>query len=535
MKNAIAVLFLFIAGGVLFFATIRGIPGNIPANSIKNNLDHTTKPFELSPERGRYLLTQNLSEHNSFALSKEQAEAAYPDVGYYKGKYFIYFAPGISLFALPLYNLGLHYNLAQLFSFSIIPLFSVLNLLIIFLVARHILKLPMWAGLLASVIYGFGSVGWSYSGTLYQHQPTVFFILASFYGVWQYKLHKKWGFIWGLFVWSNYALAILIDYPNAVLMLPVMVYFLLISLHMRSDDGKYKISFRISFLLTAVIFLLISLVHGYSNNQNYGGWTKVSGSLIGYKVIKEKKLDQGNMDENIKKINEIASKKNPVKFLTETNLVRSSNTLLIAPDKGIFVFNPIFLLGIGGIFYAWKKLTMEKGILISLIVVNVFFYSSWADPWGGWAFGPRYLIPSMAILSLFVSLFLVKVRFAFLMRVIAFFLIAFSVAVSLLGALTTNSVPPITEAIYLKMKYGFMYNVDFLTAGQSSSYIFNTYVHNHINLLQYFEIIFGVVMTIVFILLFILPLFSSSVTKTNKIPYIKLLDTDKRRKEVYGI
>lgn len=288
MKNVFAIIFLLIIGSILFFATLRGISGNPPPQSIKNNLDQMTKPFELSPERGRFLLTQNLSEHNSFALSPEQGRAALPDVGYYKGKYFIYFAPGISLFALPFYNLGLLYNLSQVFSFSVVALFSIINLVIIFLIARHILKLPIWAGLLASIIYGFGSVGWSYSGTLYQHQHTVFFMISSFYAVWQYKMHKKWGFIWGFFVWINYALAILIDYPNIFLLLPVMVYFFLISLKLRHIDGIYRLSFRVSMIVTSLFFVIISLFHGLYNYQNFGGFTKVSGGLIGYKVIQEK-------------------------------------------------------------------------------------------------------------------------------------------------------------------------------------------------------------------------------------------------------
>lgn len=211
------------------------------------------------------------------------------------------------------------------------------------------------------------------------------------------------------------------------------------------------------------------------------------------------------MDENNKKIKEIASKKASARFFKEDNLVRSANTLLIAPDKGIFIFNPIFFLGIFGVIYAFKKLTIEKSILISLVLVNLFFYSSWGDPWGGWAFGPRYLIPSMAILSLFVALFLVEVKYKFIMKIVAFVLLAFSVAVSLLGALTTNAVPPITEAIPLKMKSGFPFNIDFLLHDRSSSYVYTTYFHSSMNLIQYYEIIFGIVMAIAFIVLFILP------------------------------
>lgn len=507
MKNLFALLFLTLIGSILFFATLRGVPGNPPAGSIKNNLDQVTQPFELSPERGRFLLTQNLSEHHSFALSNEQANAAFPDVGYYKDKYYIFFAPGISLFALPFYNLGLQYNLSQVFSFSLVTIFSVLNLLFIFLIARHMMKLPIWAGLLASLIYGFGSIGWSYSGTLYQHQHTAFFIISSFYAVWQYKLHKKWGFIWGAFIWINYSLAILVDYPNVILMLPVMIYFLLVSLNFRKDKDKYRLSIRLSIIVTSVFFVIISLLHGYYNYQNFGGWTKLSGGLVGYKTIKENKLDQGNLDNNIKKINDLEHKKNPANFFSEYDLVTSSNELLIALDKGLFVFNPIFLLGIGGIIYACKKLTLEMTVMIALIVVNLFLYSSWGDPWGGWAFGPRYLIPSMPLLALFVALFLVEVRYTLLMKIFAFVLLTFSIAVSLLGALTTNAVPPMIEAIYLKSKYGFVYNIDFLTQNRSSSFVYNTYLRHQLTLLQYYEVILGMVIVIVFIILFVIPLF----------------------------
>ncbi len=530
MKNLFALLFLGLIGSILFLATLRGIAGNPPASSIKNNLDQATKPFELSPERGRFLLTQNLSEYHSFALSQEQGNAALPDVGYYKGKYFIFFAPGISLFALPFYNIGLHYNLSQVFSFSMIGIFSVFNLLFVFLIARSILKLPIWAGLLASIIYGFGSVGWSYSGTLYQHQPTVFFIMASFYAVWQYKMHRTWGFLWGFFIWTNYALAMLIDYPNAILMLPVMIYFLLVSIRIKKTEDNYKISFRFAIIFTSLFFIIITVLHGYYNYQNFGGSTKVSGDLVGYQTIKRLKLDQGNPAQNLIKIDELSRKKNPVNSITEYNLVRGGYELLIAPDKGIFIFNPIFLLGILGIIYAFKKLTLEKSILMSLAVTNLFFYSSWVDPWGGWAFGPRYLIPSMAVLSLFVSLLLVEVKHKFLMRILTFFFLAFSVAVSLLGALTTNAVPPSTEAIPLKIKDGFMFNVDFLTTNRSSSFVYNTYFHQQMSLIQYYEIIFSVVMVIIFIVLFILPLFSKKAHHD-----IAILTSDGTLKEKGGI
>lgn len=500
MKNFSAILFLILFGSIMFLATLRGAYGNPKATDVKDNLDQPTKPLELSPERGRFLLTQNLSEHHSFALSKDQADAAYPDIGFYKGNFYIFFAPGISIFALPFYNLGLHYNLSQIFSFAIVAVFAVLDLVFIYLIAKEILKLPIWASILASLIYGFGSISWSYSGTLYQHQTTVFFILSSFYGVWKIKNGKKRGWIWGLIVWLNYALAILIDYPNAVLMLPVMIYFALVCINVKKDNGFYKVYFKPIIILTSIFFVGVTFWHLQYNKANFGGFFKTSGGLPSYKSIVEGR---------------VASEKDPLKFFREDLLVSSSNTLLFALDKGIFIFNPIFILGVLGVIYMFKKMSLEKGVLISLILVNLFFYSSWGDPWGGWAFGPRYLILSMSILSMFTSYLLVRVKYKLLLRLAAFLLIAFSAAVSLLGALTTNAVPPITEAIYLHIPYGFKYNIPFLLSNKSGSYLYNIYFYKYFNIKTYYEILLGIVLVVVFITVFIMPIFSKKEEKND--------------------
>src|SRR3989344_222873 len=113
MKNTLIGLCIFFVGLAFYILTLRGVYGNIKGSEIKNNLDQGAKPFELSPERGRFILTLSLAESNSFALTKELADAAYPDVGYYQGRFYIYFPPGVSLLALPFYHLGKQYNLSQ--------------------------------------------------------------------------------------------------------------------------------------------------------------------------------------------------------------------------------------------------------------------------------------------------------------------------------------------------------------------------------------------------------------------------------------
>src|SRR3989304_6408911 len=117
MKTFLSIIFIFIIGVVLYSLTLRGIYGNPQGTSIKNNLDQATKPLELSPERGRFILTMSLAENNSISLSRELADSADPDVGYHEGRFYIFFPPGISILALPFYNLGKSYNLSQVGSF----------------------------------------------------------------------------------------------------------------------------------------------------------------------------------------------------------------------------------------------------------------------------------------------------------------------------------------------------------------------------------------------------------------------------------
>jgi hypothetical protein len=129
MKERTLLTILLVFSLVLYVLTIRGIYGNPTGKMVKNNLDQAAKPLELSPERGRYLLTLSLGENRSFSLSKELADAAYPDVGYYKGKFYVFFAPGISLISLPFYWVGKMFNIAQVATFFTISIFAAFSLI----------------------------------------------------------------------------------------------------------------------------------------------------------------------------------------------------------------------------------------------------------------------------------------------------------------------------------------------------------------------------------------------------------------------
>ena len=162
---------------------------------------------------------------------------------------------------------------------------------------------------------------------------------------------------------------------------------------------------------------------------------------------------------------------------------------------------------------------VEIGTLVAIFVVNFVFFSSWGDPWGGWAYGPRYLVPSMAVLAIFAAYWIERIKYQFIGRLTSFLLFGYSIFISLLGVLTTSATPPKIEADYLKLKYGYFLNWDFFIKGKSGSFIFNEYASKYVNLQQYFLMIYIPLILIVFTLLFIVPMFE----KEPKIDKIKLL------------
>lgn len=503
------VIFGFFAiASLLYVATIKGVAGN-PNPAQMKAMDQSTYPFELSPERGRYAHTYALAVNGSFSLNQDLADVVYPDVGYVDGRFYSFFAPGISIMAVPFYQFGSQFQLAQVFTFGVVALFAIGNLFFLYRIGKDVFKLPNANALIAPLIFGFASTSWSYATTLYQHHLTTFFILSSFYAVWKYRQKTVFGFLWAGYVWFAYAAAFTVDYPNLLFMFPVMIYFAISSVTFTKLRRKLTIDIRPAIILTSVFFIGLSAAHAYYNQTQLGDWKKLSGNIVGYKLIKERQLLEKAGGTDI--IKEIEDDKTSAAFFSEENITHGMNTLLIAPDKGIFFFSPIFVLGIIAIASALRKMNTELSVLLSLTTINIFLYASFGDPWGGWAFGPRYLILSMAILSLFIGLWLAKVPYRVVTKLIVFVLFAFSAAVSLMGVLTTNAVPPKVEADFLKMKYGYLLNFDYFQDGISSSFVYNQYFLQSISLQQYFLVLYSVI-----ILLFLVALILSRKVTTDE-------------------
>ncbi len=499
-------LCIILIGLILYTATIKGAVGNPNGQIHQLGLDQSGKAFELSPERDRYLLTYAMATTGTTSIPKAVADANYSDIGYYEGKFYILFAPGISVLALPFYLIGAHFNVAQVGTFAVIPLFTILSLLFLYKISRKVFKLPVWSSLIAPLIFGFSSTSWSYATTLYQHQVTTFLIVSSFYAVYLYRQKYKNGWLLSSYVWLAFGVACSIDYPNLLLMGPVVIYLLISQFSIKKVRNSLSFSFQKT-LFTVIFFLAIVLVNAWYNQTHFGSWKRVSGDLVNYKTILEQHLLTSK--KGTAKLATIAkNKSDTVSFFSEDNIPFSFYTLTTSLDRGLLLYSPIFVIAFLGILAMLSDLSTETIILFGLIGIDVFLYSSWGDPWGGWAFGPRYLIPAMAILSLFAAKWVTLAKHNLIRRIITFILMTYSIAIALLGVLTSNAIPPKVEADYLHTGYNFLQNEKYLFHNQSSSFFYNTFLHQSVTLPMYFAYIYIGLLVITVTVLFVLPIFT---------------------------
>jgi hypothetical protein len=114
----------------------------------------------------------------------------------------------------------------------------------------------------------------------------------------------------------------------------------------------------------------------------------------------------------------------------------------------------------------------------------------------------------MSVLSLFVGVFVSSGPYRVLKKLIALALALFGSFIALLGALTSNAIPPMSEGLFLPAKkFNYLLNLDFLNGGQSNSFLFNNYFSHSLTLLGYFAFIYIFLVVFMIFVLFILPIF----------------------------
>jgi len=488
---------------ILFFCvmitlSLRGLPGNPDSGQLRSTTWREDGPFELSPERGRFALTYSFAETGSVHFPLGIARFVVPDLGFSNGRYVSLFAPALSFITLPGYIIGKWFSAAQVGTFAVVSIFSIINSMLILKISTK-LGANYLAATLSSIVFLFASPAYSYAVNLYQHHVTTFLVLLSILLYLSYKNILSVFIIFGL-----YGLGIPLDYPNIFLLFPIAL-----ATGMRVFDAIYrkgKLLIRIKLpVISGILGIILPLIFFFwFNNVSYGNPLTTLGSA---QITSVKDIDpQGNPVsasdmadklENSGSNDSHESIESKASYFDSRNLVDGLFILLISPDRGVLIFTPVILFGILGAIYYRGKHSTAIPILIATVVANLVIYSMWGDPWGGWAFGSRYLIPSFAILAVLSSVALTRFGKRWYFMFPFWVVLAYSVFVNTLGALTTSAMPPQVEATALGElsgkveKYSWDRNWEYINTGRSKSFIFQTWAHDYVSSVQYLYIISG--------------------------------------------
>lgn len=74
--------------------------------------------------------------------------------------------------------------------------------------------------------------------------------------------------------------------------------------------------------------------------------------------------------------------------------------LLLAPGKNIILYGPIAILGVIGLRSLFRRKAWLAGAVVLLCAARILFFARWVSPEGGVAWGPRFMLPIYALLSI---------------------------------------------------------------------------------------------------------------------------------------
>jgi hypothetical protein len=431
----------------------------------------------------QYVGMISIADYGMIDIPEELIAYSGRDIGFTKDiKVFSWFPIGLQMITVPFYWIGKLFNMSLVFAHFPVIIISFLNLILLYKISRNIFKLDQKTGLLVSYVYGFASVALVYSVMYIPHQVSTFLLLSCFYLAWKlfetYSLKKKVLFMSS--IWLLWSTSSFFDYPNWVIISPVFLYIFCKILSRNQKKKEFLILF-----ITSIFGVIGLFGQGLYNHIVYDNWQQMSNTLPQYNWRTPEKLnkDIANVEEESERKNEISSS------LRGSNLKKGLHTLLISLDRGLFVFSPMFILALLGYIYFIKKRNHEKIFLLYVPLFTLFIYAIFGDAWGGFAYGARYLLPVMAMLS--ISLGLIFHRFRNLyFRTLFILLVVFSAIQSVAGVMSTTIIPKGNNTMIYGIK-----NYYLLMENVSGNFWYEVFLESSIPVISMFSIVLMLVLS----------------------------------------
>lgn len=487
MKNFLLTTVLIFFTIIIMMFSVRGkFDGTIQYQSGLSTV--VGGPYEASNSTSRYALVKSIADDHSFFLSDELASFASPDLVHYNDKYFTIFTPGVSFLTVPLYQLGSKVGLPQLISYLLNPIMGIICLLLIINLSKKFGANKI-AATIAGFTFLFATNALGYSQTLTQHLSSSVLILTCLLLA-TAKPNGLRNILFGACV----GFSLLIDIPNIFLCIPLTMYMLSKHIEMIKKKDSNTLSIKLIVIYLAIGLLPFLGLFAWYNKELTGSYTKI-GQTIG-------RSDYGK---------DVVAIDGPEKSIYESKLaldtrllLNGAYILLTSDERGILYYEPIILIGILGLIIAFKNQSDKalSNAVIGTIIINILLYGMFGDPWGGWSFGPRYLIPTSAILCIFVGVAVSKLSRKILFNILVLSLTLYSIYINTLGVTTTNNIPPKNEALNLitRIPYTYQYNIDQLKSVGTSSLAYDMYLKAYFSPTTFFHYYAG---SISFLMLFL--------------------------------
>lgn len=261
-----------------------------------------------------------------------------------------------------------------------------------------------------TLVFGLGTNWFTYSGLFYHHSQSTAALFFAFYLLFKMRRSElSWKLLWvvGL-LWS---FSLISEYSTVLIVVILFIYTIL-SL---PDKRKLALLFvgGAPLVLTMAIYNYICfrtlLPVGYLYDPNYVEWHHT-----GLVTVTYPKLD--------------------VLW-----------NITFSPYRGLFFVSPFLLLAIPGFFYFWQaqRYRAEFWVCLASVVSFLLINSSSAVWWGGYAVGPRYIIPILPFLTLPI-VFFNHVRNVLWARALSYILAIVSVLVVWIETISGQSLPDFT-------------------------------------------------------------------------------------------